>query len=100
MAVDLLADHVQDELLAVGAFQDPLAVAVDPLPLLVHDLVVFEEVLADFEVPLFDLLLGALDAAGDHAALDGLALLHAQPGEEFLTHSPANIRIRSSSSER
>ena len=56
-AVDLLADHVQHELLAAGALQDPLPIAVDPLPLLVHDLVVFQEVLAGLEVPLFDLLL-------------------------------------------
>ena len=61
-----------------------LAVAVDALALLVHDLVVFEQVLADLEVAFFDLLLGALDAARDHAALDGLALLHAQPGEDVL----------------
>ena len=50
----------------------PLAVAVDALALLVHHLVVFQEVLADVEVALFDFLLGALDAPRDHAALDGL----------------------------
>ncbi len=77
-----------------------LAIAVDALALLVHHLVVFEQVLADFEVALFDLLLGAFDAAADHAAFDRLALLHAQPGQMFLTHSPAKIRIRSSSSDR
>ena len=61
-----------------------LAIAVDALPLLVHHLVVFEQVLADFEVALFDFLLGAFDAAADHAAFDGLALLHAQPGQDVL----------------
>ena len=58
-----------------------LAVAVDALALLVHHLVVFEQVLADVEVAFFDLLLGAFDAAADHAAFDRLAFLHAQAGE-------------------
>ena len=90
-AVDLLADHVQHELLAIGAFQDPLPIAVDPLPLLVHDLVVFQEVLAGLEVPLFDLLLGALDAARDHPAFDRFALLHAQPREPVLDPLAAEL---------
>src|SRR5690606_1622955 len=62
---------------------DPLAVAVDPLPLLVHHLVVFEQVLADFEVVLLALLLGPFDAAAHHLALDGLSLLHAEPSEHI-----------------
>ena len=61
-----------------------LAVAVNPLALLVHHLVVFEQVLADVEVALFDFLLGPFDAAADHAAFDRLALLHAQAGEHVL----------------
>ena len=89
--VDLLADHVQHELLAIAAFQDPLPIAIDPLALLVHDLVVFQQVLADFEVPLFDLLLGAFDAAGDHVAFDRFALLHAQPGEPVLDPLAAEL---------
>ena len=84
MLVDLLVDHLGDQVAAVDAVQNPLAVAIDALPLLVHHLVVFEQVLADFEVSLFDFLLGAFDAAGDHAAFDGLAFLHAQPREQVL----------------
>ncbi len=76
--VDLLVEHVQDADLAIGAFEDLLAIAVDLVALLVHDLVVFEQVLAAVEVPFLDLLLGGLDAARDHAALDGLAFLHAE----------------------
>ena len=82
--VDLLVDHLEDQVAAVDAVENPLAVAVDALPLLVHHLVVFEQVLADFEVALFDLLLGAFDAAGDHPAFDRLAFLHAEPGEHVL----------------
>jgi len=48
----------------------------------VHHLVVFEEVLADVEVALFDLLLGRLDPPRDHVALDRLAFFHAEPGED------------------
>src|SRR5213076_99208 len=77
----LAVDHLEDHVLGRGAFEQALAERVDALPLLVHDLVVFEEVVADIEVPLLDLLLGPLDAAADHPALDGLALLHAQPGQ-------------------
>ena len=56
---------------------------VDRLPLLVHHVVVLEQVLADLEVAALDLLLGALDGARHHAVLDRLALLHAE-----LAHQP------------
>ena len=62
-------------------FEQALAERVDALALLVHDLVVFEQVLADVEVAFLDLLLRSLDPPADHLALDGFALLHAQPGE-------------------
>src|SRR5262249_21240478 len=78
---DLLIQHGQDADLAVGAVEDFLAVAVDALALVVHYLVVFEQVLTDVEVALLDLLLGALDPSRHHAALDGLALFHAQAGQ-------------------
>ena len=45
---------------------------------MVHDLVIFEEVLADVEVAFLDFFLGALDTARHHPALDGLAFLHAE----------------------
>ena len=66
------------------AVENPLAIAVDALALLVHHLVVFEQVLADVEVALFDFLLGAFDAAADHAAFDRFAFLHAEAGEHVL----------------
>ena len=81
---DLPVDHLGDQVAAIDAVENPLAVAVNPLPLLVHHLVVFEQVLADFEVPLLDLLLSAFDAAGNHAAFDGFAFLHAEAGEQVL----------------
>ena len=67
-----------DELLLVDSFHELAAEAVDGFALLVHDVVVLEDVLAGFEVLGFDGFLRRLDAAGDHAAFDGYALFHAE----------------------
>src|SRR5438477_4742577 len=60
------------------AVQDLAAHAVDDLALLVHHVVVFEEMLADLEVVVLDALLGGGDGARHELVLDRLALLHAQ----------------------
>ncbi len=57
---------------------------VDDLALLVHDVVVLEQVFADVEVVGLDLVLGVGDGAGDQAVLDGLALFHAEAGHQSL----------------
>ena len=54
------------------------ALLVDDGALLVHHVVILREALTDTEVILLHLLLGALDAAGDHGTLDTLALLEAE----------------------
>ena len=58
---------------------------VDALALLVHHVVVLEQVLADVEVLRLDLLLRALDRVGDHLVLDRHAFFHPealhQPGD-------------------
>ena len=61
------------------AFENLAAQRVDALTLLVHHVVVFEQVLADGEVLRFDLLLRALDGARHHAVLDRHAFFHAEP---------------------
>jgi hypothetical protein len=66
------------------ALQDVFPELVDRLALLVHDVVVFEEVLAGLEVPPLDLLLGPLDGLRNHGVLDRLALLHAEPAHDPL----------------
>ena len=58
---DHVVDHVADLLVQVLALEDPAALAVDDLALLVHHVVVLEDVLADLEVLLLDLGLRALD---------------------------------------
>ena len=82
--VDLLVDHFHDQLFAIAAVENPLAVAINPFALLVAHLVVFEQVLATFEVLFFDLLLSPFDPAADHPAFDRFALLHAEPREHVL----------------
>ena len=65
------------------AVEDLLAVAVDALALVVHHLVVFEQVLAAVEVASPRPSSGPPRCAGvTMLALDGLALLHAEPGED------------------
>ncbi len=61
------------------AFEQLAAERIDALALLVHHVVVFEEVFADGEVLRFDLLLRARDGVGHHLVLDGHALFHAEP---------------------
>ncbi len=51
--------------------------AVDDLPLLVHHIVVFQQ-LPDFEIVCLDLALGIFNGSADEFVLDGLAFLHAQ----------------------
>ena len=60
-----------DELLLIDALHQLTAQAVDGLALLVHDVVVLEDVFAGLEVLRFDGLLRGFDAPGDHAAFDG-----------------------------
>ena len=71
-----------DELLLRDAFHELAAEGVDGLALLVHDVVVLEDVLAGFEVLAFDGLLRAFDALGDHAAFDGHSFFHAERLEQ------------------
>ncbi len=57
---------------------------VDHLPLLVHDVIVFQEVFADVKVMTFHPLLGLFDGVGHQAVLDGFAVIHAQAAHEAL----------------
>ena len=67
---DDLGDHLHDLLAMLGALEDGATLGVDDLALLVHHLVVLEDVLADLEVLLLDLGLRAADGLGDHLRLD------------------------------
>ena len=76
--VDRVAGDSRDVLAPFAAEQDVAAQLVDRLALLVHHVVVLEQVLADLEVPALHLRLGALDRPVHHRRLDRHALLHAQ----------------------
>jgi hypothetical protein len=76
--------------------EDLVALLVDDLALVVGDVVVFEQLLADVEVARLDLALRALDAAVDDAGLDGLALGHLQPvhdGAHAVAREDAHQRV-------
>src|SRR3954451_14987538 len=71
-AGDDLGDLLAGRLAHVAPHENLVAVLVDDLALLVHDVVVLEDALADEEVLLLDLLLGLLDLLRQHPGLDGL----------------------------
>src|SRR5262249_3720220 len=73
-----LADPLEDGLLLILVLETLAADAVDDLALLVHHVVILEQVLADLEVPRLHALLGGADGARHQLVLDGLALLHAE----------------------
>ena len=70
---------LEDEFLLVDAFQQLPAQSVNRLALLVHHVVVFEQMFAGLEVLRLDRLLRRLDAPRDQPRLDRHAFFHAQP---------------------
>ena len=68
--VDRVGEVLQRLVAQVGAVEDLVAALVDDLALLVHHLVVLEDVLADLGVALLDGVLRPLDGLGDHLRLD------------------------------
>ena len=97
-AHDVVGDAHQIFLL-VFAFEKLLAKAVDGFALLVHDVVVFEDVFAVREVLAFNPLLRVFDLLRDEARFDGNAFFHSERCMIPEMRSAAKIRIRSSSSE-
>ena len=79
MGLDELVEHVGDVGADAVAVQGVAAALVDDLALGVHHVVVFQKALPDAEVVLLHLLLGPLDALGDHAGLDDLPFFVAHP---------------------
>ena len=79
MRLDHVVAHILDDRLDDVGRHDLLALLVDDLALVVHDVVVFQQVLAHLEMLLLDLLLGAFQRLVDPGMDDRLALLDAQP---------------------
>ena len=98
------AEHVREEAVAqvrhhlrgVVGLEDVVAQAVDLAPLVVRDVVVLEQLLADVEVAGLDLALRALDASCDDTGFDRLALGHLQAvhdGAHLVTGEDPHQRI-------
>ena len=71
-----LLQHAADLALQVLAVQHLPSLAVDDLALLVHDVVVFQDVLTGLEVAAFNGFLGLLDGAGEHLGVQRGVLIH------------------------
>ena len=69
---------LQDQIFLIGPFEQATAQAIDRLALLVHHVVILDQMFARFEVLAFHRLLRGLDAAGNHLGLDRHALFHPQ----------------------
>ncbi len=76
---DHLFDHLLDIFPERLSLEDLFALFVDDLPLAVHDVVIFQQVLADIEILPLDTLLGIFDRLGNQPVLDRLSLFHADP---------------------
>ena len=95
-------DHLFEHLLHIFperlSLEDLFALFVDDLPLAVHDVVIFQQVLADIEILPLDTLLGILDRLGNQPMLDRLSLFHADPvhdgGDPLGAEDPAGGRRR------
>ena len=74
--VDDALAHRRDRFGDVVGGEQLVALLVDHLALVVRDVVIFEQLLADVEVALLDLALRRLERARHHAGFDGLALGH------------------------
>ena len=83
-AVHVVPQHLVDVGADVLAVQHLVALAIDDLALLVHDVVVAQHVFADLEVAALQLFLGALDGGGDHPGLDGGVLVQAHGVHQVL----------------
>ena len=61
----------------VGGFHQAIALVVDRAPLIVGNVIVFQQLLADIEVVSLDFSLRPLDLTAQHLAFDRFALAHA-----------------------
>ena len=76
--------HLHHALFLLLAFEQRAAHSVNRLALLVHDVVIFEQVFAGFEMLNFDGFLRSHDAPGDELRLDRHILFHAQAEHQIL----------------
>ena len=85
-AVHNLLHHFLNVAAQILLAQNLLALCINNLALLVHNIVIFQNVLTNAKVTCFHLLLGVFNGLGYQAVLDGLIILHAQ-----LIHNACDI---------
>jgi hypothetical protein len=73
-----IADHLHNRVFQTFAGQGFPALPVNHLPLLVHDIIILDQLFAYVEIVSFNLGLGVFNGPADHVVFDGLSLLHAQ----------------------
>jgi len=91
-----LFDHLFDHLVHIVpqrfTLEDLFSLFVNHLPLAVHDIVIFQEMLSDIEILPLDSLLSIFDRLRNQPMLDGLSLLHTDPvhdgGNPLRTEDP------------
>ena len=69
---------LDDEIFLVESFEQSTAQAIDRFALLVHDVVIFEQMFASFEVLPFDGFLRNFNATRDHARFNGNPFFHSK----------------------
>lgn len=70
-------EHLAQRRRQVVTPENLFSLTIDHLPLLVHDVIVFQEMLSDIEVLCFHAFLGVLYGPADETVLDGLAFFQA-----------------------
>ena len=88
-------DELLHQIFGRVAFQHIAASVVDDLTLLIHHIVVLQQMLTHLEIARFDLLLCPFDRAGDHTVLDHLTLFSAElvhhAADAFRTEQPHQV---------
>ncbi len=93
-SVDRLGAHVGDDVADRLGIHDIGALLVNDLALVVHDVVIFDDLLADVVVARLDLLLRGLDRLGDPGRDDRLAIV------EILVHHPREHGLRAEDAQQ
>ena len=89
-----LGAHVGDRFADALRVHDVGALLVDDLALVIHDVIEFDDLLADIVVARFDLLLRGFDRLGDPRADDRFAVL------EILVHQPREHGLRTEDAQQ
>ena len=70
--------HIQNFFGDIRGFEIALSMLVNHLPLLIHHIIIFQEMLADFKIMAFHFLLGIFNRLGNHTMFDRHTFFHAE----------------------